>query len=223
MLHRSRPLLILLLPLLAAAPLPAERLATSFVEVGGARGVAARGAVVPTGCSGGEVHDDGTPENGYGWSPAVTDGRFVERFTPTTYPFRYGELCICWVRSSQGTDDTIAFEVVAYDDDGPSGAPGTLLGSLPAVASAVPTSLPGAFTSVDISALGVNAGLGHVYLGARWNAFGRAVASSSAPTSRRGRRSTAARPGRTPGRGPRPRTSRPPTAPCRSAPAPAPR
>ncbi|MCK6623516.1 MAG: hypothetical protein L6Q94_23775, partial [Calditrichia bacterium] len=45
-------------------------------------------------CSDGEIHDDGTVENGYGWNPTVvTDGGFVELFTPAAYPFIYSQVC----------------------------------------------------------------------------------------------------------------------------------
>ncbi|QQR75053.1 MAG: hypothetical protein IPJ17_05585 [Holophagales bacterium] len=168
--HRMRRPLILLLPLLAAlavAPLRADRLARTFLEAGG-KPLVEHGTPVVNGCAGGQIHDDGVPENGYGWNNTVVDGRYVDRFTPASYPFRYGTVCLCWVR--QGSDDTIAYDVIAYDDDGPSGTPGTLLGSVPAVASGVPTALPGAFYTVDLSTVTANVTSGSIYLGARWNA-----------------------------------------------------
>lgn len=120
-------------------------------------------------CAGGEIHDDGVPENGYGWNAAtVTDGRDVDNFTPTSYPFTYTQACICWVRL--GADTDISFNLDVYDDDGPAGAPGTLLGSVPATATGVPTALPGAFYDYDISSLNLNITSGQVFIGPRWNA-----------------------------------------------------
>jgi hypothetical protein len=120
-----------------------------------------------TDCAGGEIHDDGSAETGYSANSAtVSDHRNVHRFTPASYPFRYTEVCICWV--ALDADNDISFNVQVYDDDGAGGEPGTLLGSVPAMAADVPAALPGQFYSFDISSLALNISSGSVYIGGQW-------------------------------------------------------
>ncbi len=126
-----------------------------------------RGPVGVT-CATGEIHDDGVADDGYGWNPDLVQlGSYVERFTPLSYPFTYTQACLCWLRNRPGT--TLDYTLEAWDDDGPDGTPGTLLGSLPATAADIPDALPGAFYSVDLTPLGLTIASGSIYLGARWN------------------------------------------------------
>src|SRR6266850_7464225 len=76
------------------------------------------------------IHDDGGIENGYSGNPGlVTEVRFVDKFTPSSYPASYSSVCLDFV-ILPGGPPTYPIDVVVFDDDGPGGAPGTLLGEL---------------------------------------------------------------------------------------------
>src|SRR4029453_2401492 len=76
------------------------------------------------------IHDDGGIENGYSGAPGlVTEVRFVDKFTPGSYPASYSSVCLDFVILSGGPA-TYPIDVVVYDDDGAGGIPGTLLGQL---------------------------------------------------------------------------------------------
>ena len=120
-----------------------------------------------TACAGGEIYDDGSAENGYSGNPAtVTSFEGVQQFTPGSYPNGYQTVCIGLVSLNGPTLD---LEIEVRDDDGAGGTPGTLLGSVPFQATAIPAGLPCAFYSVDISSLNLNIASGSVFIGARWN------------------------------------------------------
>ncbi|MGH2654326.1 MAG: hypothetical protein ACRDHV_08265 [Actinomycetota bacterium] len=124
-------------------------------------------AVVQPDCPGGQIYDDGVAENGYSGNPAtVSDFEAVHQFTPTAYPMLYTKVCIAFV--SLGGPD-LAFAIEVRDDDGPSGTPGTLLGSVPASATGIPGGLPCAFYEFDISGLGVVVSDGSVFIGPRYD------------------------------------------------------
>ena len=118
------------------------------------------------------IHDDGIIENGYSGNPGagVTEVRFVDKFTPTSYPATFSSVCLDFVTLAGGPP-TYPIDVVVYDDDGAGGAPGTFLGSLNAqpatthifAAGGMPT-----WNSYNISGLGLNITSGSVYIGARW-------------------------------------------------------
>ncbi len=74
-------------------------------------------------CGQGDVPDDDSAENGYGWG---TGNTFVQKFTPDDYPFVYTDVCAAFTQD--GGDPTLAFDVVIYDDDGSLRGPGALLG-----------------------------------------------------------------------------------------------
>lgn len=118
------------------------------------------------------IHDDGTAENGYSFNPGVvTEGRLVDRFTPSSYPATFSSVCFAWVANDPNITSN-AFDIVVYAADGVGGAPGTLLASKPVVGlvsniSGVPF-VP-VFQSFDISDLVLNIAAGDVYIGARWN------------------------------------------------------
>ncbi|MFQ5636743.1 MAG: S8 family serine peptidase [bacterium] len=118
-------------------------------------------------CSSGEIHDDGSAENGYGWASFITDGRTVELFNPGSFPFNYTQVCIAWTQV--GGDANINFNIQVYDDDGPGGEPGTLLASIPVTAAGVPAWPSVAFFDFDITGLIPPINSPFVYIGAQWD------------------------------------------------------
>ncbi|MFU8771589.1 MAG: choice-of-anchor J domain-containing protein [Anaerolineales bacterium] len=114
------------------------------------------------------IHDDGTIENGYSGNPDVVNQViFVDPFTPSSYPASFTAVCVSLV--SLGTT-TLDFDIVLYADDGPGGAPGTELGSLPVSASDIPiwpAPVP-VWNAYDISSLEVSIDAGSVYIGVRY-------------------------------------------------------
>ncbi len=114
------------------------------------------------------IHDDGTMENGYTGNAAVVSlVHMVDKFTPTTYPATYSSVCVAFLNGA-GTPTTLSYNVVAYDDDGAGGAPGTLLGTVAANATGIPAFPTVVWQSVDISSMALNVGSGSVYLGVNY-------------------------------------------------------
>ncbi len=110
------------------------------------------------------ITDDGSVENGYSGNPAtISQVIFVDRFTPDSYPASFSAVCVAFVSLGPSS---VNFSIVLYAADGPSGQPGTLLGSLPATATGLPggTGAP-VWHSYDISSLGVSVASGDVYIG----------------------------------------------------------
>ena len=135
------------------------------------------------------IHDDGGIENGYSGAPGlVTEVRFVDKFTPATYPASYSSVCLDFVILSGGPA-TYPIDVVVFDDDGPGGAPGTLLGELNGQTATTHLFVIGGtpvWNSYDISSLGINVTSGSVYIGTRYvppsnNVFTSADESSGHP------------------------------------------
>src|SRR4029077_16428342 len=63
------------------------------------------------------IHDDGGIENGYSGAPGlVTEVRFVDKFTPSSYPASFSSVCLDFVVLSGGPP-TYPIDVVVYDDD----------------------------------------------------------------------------------------------------------
>ncbi|HET9765397.1 MAG TPA: hypothetical protein VFS60_01045 [Thermoanaerobaculia bacterium] len=121
-------------------------------------------------CVGGAILDDGTYENGLR-TPFASDTRFVQRFTPASYPALVSQVCVCW---KTGFDPaSMGFSVVLYDDNGISGQPGTLLGSKSS-AVAIPTAFGQQIVDVACADLNVTVASGSIYLGPQWNASGNA-------------------------------------------------
>ncbi len=115
-------------------------------------------------CAGGDIYDDGTLEGAHPGAGSFVS--VVQLFTPSEYPFSYNEVCIRWLRG--GADDEIEFDIVIYDDDGIGGEPGTLLATVPVVASGVPV-FPGTFYNFDISSELLSIPDGGVYIGVQWD------------------------------------------------------
>ena len=130
-------------------------------------------------CDLGEIHDTWWQDGGLTWPDTVTQGAFVELFTPSQHPFSYTRVCSKWC--SQFADSTLTYTVVIYDDNGAPGpggepGPGTLLASVPAVASDVPNPGGGICGYYDYEWFGANiAGVpdieeGSVFIGVQLNA-----------------------------------------------------
>src|SRR5207249_1213230 len=118
------------------------------------------------------IHDDGGIENGYSGNPAlVTEVRFVDKFTPGSYPASYSSVCLDFVILSGGPA-TYPIDVVVYDDDGAGGSPGTLLGELNGQTATTHLFTGGGqapiWNNYDISSLGINVTSGSVYIGTRY-------------------------------------------------------
>lgn len=141
-------------------------------EIGSSWWGQGEGAEAGPSCSGGLILDDGTFEIAI-WGPEASDLRLVQRFTPTGgYPVRVDQVCTCWVRNGDG-GQTTNFKVQIYDDNGPGGAPGTLLGQQADVVS-LPDPDVFAFFATACTDLNVTIPSGGFYVGAQWN-------SASAP------------------------------------------
>jgi len=120
------------------------------------------------------AHDDGTYEIAFGgyWED-VSSIRFVDRFVPSFHPATYSTVCVSISKQEVGgTLDGFDFAIIAYADDGPDGAPGTPLGSLPVHVDTLPDYVFGAegeFIAVDVTSLDLDIASGSVYLGAEWD------------------------------------------------------
>jgi hypothetical protein len=115
------------------------------------------------------IHDDNTIENGYGANPAtVTEVRFADKFTPVSYPANFSSMCVAFLTIA-GTPTTLNFDIIAFDDDGAGGAPGTQLGSMSVSASGIPGGITApVFQTYNTSSMGVVVTSGSVYIGVRY-------------------------------------------------------
>ena len=87
-------------------------------------------------CSGGQIHDDGVAENGYGWNAtAGNPSGFCTKFIPTGYPYKFSKFCIALTRLSTGVANW-TFKVVMWKSV--NGMPGPIMDSTTVTASAVP-------------------------------------------------------------------------------------
>ncbi|MCK5213586.1 MAG: hypothetical protein KAQ74_06620, partial [Dehalococcoidia bacterium] len=102
-------------------------------------------------------YDDGTPESRFAGD---TGTRYAVRFSPASYPARLlGADVHLWQESPQWPDnDHEEFSIEVYDDDGPGGIPGTLLGGT----THIPTDWD--WCTIDLSALDVNVNEGAIYV-----------------------------------------------------------
>lgn len=116
-------------------------------------------------CAGpsGEIHDDGTFENGYVLSGDSV--RFVTKIQPAQYPWRYNRVCIGWTRNASGPA-ALNYEVMVYSV-GQDGKPGFLMKAfLGQQVSDIPV-LPGVkWNSTDVSFPILVAG--YCYIGVRY-------------------------------------------------------
>lgn len=116
-------------------------------------------------CGGGAAQDDSSFENGYRIAGAPVDTRFVQLLTPASYPSLLSQVCACFDSFPGATSSSVAF--VVYDDSGPGGEPGKLLGSVPGDVTTSSGSTP-TMASASCAALDVALGSGAVYVGAAW-------------------------------------------------------
>ncbi|MGH7486088.1 MAG: hypothetical protein ACREMY_10880 [bacterium] len=118
-------------------------------------------------CSQGVVYDTGSFTAGYTiGSGNPDDASMVMKFDLPAGTTRLDQVCGCFLRSSDPGPSSMSFEAVVYDDDGPGGQPGTLLGSVNAIASAIP--MAPQFYSIDFSGSGIVLPDTSVYVGFRW-------------------------------------------------------
>ncbi len=115
-------------------------------------------------CSGGIAVDDGSIEQGY--RIGATDVRLVQRLTPLTHPATVSRVCTCWLTDSDASSTTFTFLI--YDDNGPGGGPGTILGSIPSSVS-IGAPFSSGFVGEDCTELGIELTSGGAYVGIQWD------------------------------------------------------
>ncbi len=120
-------------------------------------------------CSGGVVYDTGSFTTGYSiGSGNPDDATMVMKFTLPAGTTRLDQVCVCFPRANAGSPSSMSFEAVVYNDDGPGGQPGTLVGVVAATASAIPVAGSFDFYAVNFSGSGIVLPDNVVYVGARW-------------------------------------------------------
>ncbi len=115
-------------------------------------------------CSGGVAADDGSIEEGY--RVAAPDIRVVQRLAPPSYPSTLSRVCACWLTGS--SPSAMSFNFLIYDDDGPNGAPGSFLGSVPSSVG-IGSAFNSSFVGEDCTNLGLQLGSGGAYVGVQWD------------------------------------------------------
>jgi len=87
-------------------------------------------------CSGGQIHDDGVAENGYGWNASAGNpSAFCTKFIPTVYPYKFTKYCIALTRLATGVAN-FNFNIVMWKSV--NGMPGPILDQTSVTASALP-------------------------------------------------------------------------------------
>lgn len=117
-----------------------------------------------TECIGGISYDDGSFEDGYGFSSSTSAGTYAMRFQLPGGTNRIDAVCICW-KSVSGSSHDHGLRIWAAD--GPGGAPGTLLSTLPAT-SVSGISLSGKFTRYEVPG-GITVPTNVVYVAPTWS------------------------------------------------------
>jgi hypothetical protein len=113
----------------------------------------------------GIIRDDGSFENGLR-IPFVSDARFVQLLVPQTFPARLDRVCVCWT-SGAGLE-SMSYNLLAYDDNGNNGQPGTFLGGKQ-VSAVNLTAFTNEFFGYECSDLNVTVPSGGLYVGVQWN------------------------------------------------------
>jgi hypothetical protein len=98
-----------------------------------------------TGATGALIYDDGGFENAI--SAPVAGGLQVMSFDLPANAAGVQQVCVALTRLASSPTADLPFSVVFYAADGPAGAPGTPLASVPATATAVPVSSGGTVTT----------------------------------------------------------------------------
>lgn len=115
--------------------------------------------------AGGIIRDDGTFEDGVR-VPFVSDARFVQLLTPSSYPSLLDRVCVCWTASANLS--SMSYNLLAYDDNGNSGQPGTFLGGKQ-VSAVNLTAFADELFGYECSDLNVTIPSGGLYVGVQWN------------------------------------------------------
>jgi len=87
-------------------------------------------------CTGGIIYDDGSFEDAT--AVPVANGIQIMSFDLPANATGVQQVCVALTRLSNSASPDLAFNVVFYAADGPSGLPGTMLASVPGTATAVP-------------------------------------------------------------------------------------
>ena len=101
------------------------------------------------------IYDDGEADNAWAWTEPCS--LYAVRFTPPSYPVELDTAKIC-IWESLPDSDHEEFAVEVYDDDGPGGAPGALLGTVNTTATGW------GWHDVDLSGLGISLTNGDFYI-----------------------------------------------------------
>jgi hypothetical protein len=125
-------------------------------------------AVATPQCSGGVVYDDGSFNVGYSIGNGdPNDATMVMDLDLPGGTTALDQVCVCLTRNTGGTA-SMSYQIVVYNDNGPGGAPGTLLGTVNATASSIPVFPNAQFYSVNLSGSGITLPDTSVYVGMRW-------------------------------------------------------
>jgi len=120
-------------------------------------------------CSAGVVYDDGFLTDSYSIGNGDPgDSTMVMKFDLPAGTAGLDQACVCFNRLNASSPSSMDFEIMVYNDNGPGGSPGTLLGMVPATASSLPIAGSSQFYSVNLSAAGIVLPDTGVYVGARW-------------------------------------------------------
>jgi hypothetical protein len=146
-----------------AVPYAAAAQTVSHVEA-----VAEAQPVITPACGGGVVYDDGGFESAYSIGDGDPgDSTMVMKFNLPFGTTALDQACICFTRLSGGPA-SMTFDIVVYNDNGPGGQPGTLVGTQAATASSIPVFGAAAFYGVNLTGSGIALPDTSVYVGARW-------------------------------------------------------
>ena len=140
-------------------------------------------AATTNACADGTVLDDSSFESGFRL-PFSSQTTFLQKFTPTSYPALLSTSCSCFAADLDYAGTSMSYSVLVFDDKGVGGIPGSLLGSIPAVASAI--TLAGSFFQVDCTPINIQIASGSVYIGAQWNSntnLGRFLCADESPST----------------------------------------
>jgi len=119
-------------------------------------------------CSQGVVYDVGSFTGAYSIGAGnPDDATMVMKFTLPAGTTRLDQVCGCFARKFTSDPASMSFKAVVYDDNGPGGSPGTLVGVVSATASALPVA-SGQFYSVNFTGSGIVLPDNIVYVGFRW-------------------------------------------------------
>lgn len=115
--------------------------------------------------AGGVIRDDGSFEDAIR-EPFVSDARFVQLLTPQSFPALLDRVCVCW--NSSTSFESMTYSLLAYDDNGNGGQPGTFLGGKQVTAVNL-TAFTEELFGYECSDLNVTVPAGGLYVGVQWN------------------------------------------------------